>query len=138
MLSYPVKVIEDDNDTFFVVSPDFPELNTYGENKDDALQHAVDAFEEAIAGRIADREDIPSPSRGRTRVTLPTLTAAKVLLYQAMCEEGVRKVDLARRLDCHMPQVDRLLNLHHASRLDQLDAAFRALNRHMNVSVEQA
>ena len=55
-----------------------------------------------------------------------------------MCEEGVRKVDLARRLDCHMPQVDRLLNLNHASRLDQLDAAFRALNRHMNVSVEQA
>ena len=71
-------------------------------------------------------------------MTLPTLTAAKVLLYQSMCEEGVRKADLARRLDCHMPQVDRLLNLHHASRLDQLDAAFRALNRHMNVSVEQA
>ena len=71
-------------------------------------------------------------------MTLPTLTAAKVLLYQAMCEEGVRKADLARRLDCHMPQVDRLLNLNHASRLDQLDAAFRALNRHMNVSVEQA
>ena len=138
MLSYPVKVIEDDNNTYFVISPDFPELNTYGEDKDDALQHAVDAFEEAIAARIAYREVIPSPSRGRTRATLPTLTEAKVLLYQAMCEEGVRKVDLARRLDCHMPQVDRLLNLNHASRLDQLDAAFRALNRHMNVSVEQA
>ena len=59
MLSYPVKVIEDDNDTYFVVSPDFPELNTYGENKDDALQHAVDAFEEAIAGRIAKTSHLP-------------------------------------------------------------------------------
>lgn len=136
MLSYPVKLTKDDNDTLLATSPDFPELTTFGDDMDDALQHALDALEEAIAGRIANRQDIPSPSKGKMRVALPTLTAAKVLLYQAMREDGLRKSDLAKRLSWHMPQVDRLLDVQHASRLDQLDAAFTALNRRMSVTVE--
>lgn len=136
MLSYPIKLTKDGNDTLLATSPDFPELTTFGDDMDDALQHALDALEEAIAARIAGREEIPSPSKGKVRVALPTLTAAKVLLYQAMREDGVRKADLARRLNCHMPQIDRLLDVQHASRLDQLDAAFRALNRRMSVSIK--
>jgi antitoxin HicB len=37
-----------------------------------------------------------------------------------------------------MPQVDRLLDLKHASRLDQLGAAFAALNKRLSVSVQDA
>jgi antitoxin HicB len=36
----------------------------------------------------------------------------------------IGKAELARRLHCHLPQIDRLLDLNHASRLDQLEAAF--------------
>lgn len=36
---------------------------------------------------------------------------------------------MARRLNCHLPQVDRLLDLLHASRLDQFEAAFRVLGK---------
>ena len=43
--------------------------------------------------------------------------------------------ELARRLGWHMPQVDRLLDLHHASRLDQAEAALNALGRRLEVSV---
>ena len=43
-----------------------------------------------------------------------------------MREAKVNKSELARRLDWHMPQVDRVLDVHHASQLDQLDAAFGA------------
>jgi antitoxin HicB len=35
-----------------------------------------------------------------------------------MREEGIAKTDLAHRLGWHLPQVDRLLDLAHASRLD--------------------
>lgn len=62
MLIYPIKVIGDDNDTFYVLSPDFPELKSLGDNFDDALKNALGAFEEAIAARIAYREVIPAPS----------------------------------------------------------------------------
>jgi len=52
-----------------------------------------------------------------------------------MIEQGVKKTELARRLGWHLPQVDRLLDLRHASRLDQIEAAARALGRHIEVRV---
>ena len=42
---------------------------------------------------------------------------------------------LARRLGWHMPQIDRLFDLRHASRLDQIEAAARALGRQLDVRV---
>jgi antitoxin HicB len=50
-----------------------------------------------------------------------------------MTEQGVKKAELARRLGWHRPQVDRLFNLNHASRLDQIEAAARALGCHIEV-----
>ena len=137
MLSYPVKLTPDDNDTVLVTSPDCPELTSFGEDEEDALWHAVDALEEAIAARMQGREDIPEPSRGRRRVALPTQAALKVLLYQAMRRKRVRKAELARRLHWHAPQVDRLLDLRHASRLDQIDAAANALGLDLDIRVTE-
>ena len=59
-------------------------------------------------------------------------------IYEAMHAGGVRKAELARRLGIHMPQVDRLLDLRHASRLEQIDAALRALGKQLVVSVQDA
>jgi antitoxin HicB len=44
-----------------------------------------------------------------------------------MREEGIAKAELARRLGWRLPQVDQLLDLAHASRLDQIELAFQAL-----------
>jgi antitoxin HicB len=60
----------------------------------------------------------------------------KLAIYQAMRDEKVRKTELAKRLNSHMMQIDRLLNLHHESRMGQIEAALGALNRKMSVSVE--
>jgi hypothetical protein len=38
----------------------------------------------------------------------------------------IKKAELARRLGWHMPRVDRLFDLRHASRIDQIEAAARA------------
>jgi antitoxin HicB len=70
--------------------------------------------------------------------TLPALTEAKLALYTAMRAGKIGKAELARRLNCHMPQVDRLLDLRHASRLDQLEAAFRVLGKQLSVQVSEA
>ena len=136
MFAYPVKLIQDEDGSVLVTAPDFPELTTYGEDEDDALLHAIDALEEAIAARINRREEVPRPSRGKRLVVVPSQTAVKVLLYQTMREKGVRKAELARRLHWHAPQVDRLFDVRHASRLDQIDAAFGALDMRLNLGVE--
>jgi antitoxin HicB len=140
MLAYPVDLQPDSNGTLLVTFPDFPEGTTWGEDESDALLRAVDALETVLAARIDDREQIPqpSPARGRPRAALPALTAAKVLLYQAMSEAGMRKADLARRLGWHGPQVDRLLDLDHASRLDQIEAALAVLGKRLTIDLADA
>lgn len=137
MLAYPI-TLEDDDGTVLATSPDFPELTTFGDDHDEAVARAVNALEEAIAARIHDRKDIPTPSRGQTRAVLPTLTSVKVLLYQGMREQGVGKAELARRLGWHMPQVDRVLDIEHRSRLDQMDAALAAIGRRLSVTAAAA
>ena len=88
MLSYPIR-LEQDDDTVLATSPDFPELTTFGNDRDDALAHAVSALEEVIAARIHWNEDIPAPSGGGTRVILPALTAAQVKRYRNMRDQAV-------------------------------------------------
>ena len=137
-MRYPVE-LEPDDGTVLVGSPDFPEVHTFGEDEADALRHAVSAIETAIIGRMAVREPIPPPSRiGKFSIVLPTQTALKVELYRAMLAEGLRKADIARRLNWHAPQVDRLFDLRHASRLDQIEAAFKALNREIDFEILKA
>jgi antitoxin HicB len=71
-------------------------------------------------------------------VVLPALTEAKLALYTAMRAARIGKAELARRLNCHLPQVNRLLDLRHASRLDQLEAAFRALGKRLCIQICEA
>lgn len=137
MLAYPI-ALEDDDGTLLVTSPDFPELTTFGEDRDEAVARAVHALEEAIAARIHDRKDIPPPSQGETYALLPTLTSVKVMLYQGMRDQGVGKAELARRLGWHLPQVDRVLDVQHRSRLDQMDAALGAIGRRLHVTAATA
>ena len=135
MLSYSIKLELDENGTVLATSPDFPELTTFGDDRKEALARARDALEEAIAARIHARQEIPAPSRGKLRADLPSLTAVKVILYQSMREQGIGKAELARRLGWHLPQVDRVLDIQHNSRLDQMDAALAATSRCLHVDV---
>ena len=138
MLEYPVILEAQPEGGFVVTFPDIPEAITQGEDEDGALLYAVDALETALSFYVDDRKPLPVPSkpkRGQKTVRPSALECAKLGVYQAMMEQGIRKAELARRLGWHMPQVDRLFDLRHASRLDQIEAAARALGRHIEVSV---
>lgn len=140
MLRYPVKLERDTNGTILVSFPDVPEAHTFGRDREDALARAVDALVTALMLYMEDRQAIPEPSpvkRG-PHVTLAALTEAKLSLYSVMRSGRISKSELARRLNCHLPQVDRLLDLRHGSRLDQLEAAFRALGKQLSVQIEDA
>lgn len=135
----------DDNGTLLVRCSDFPEMITYGDGLDDAVRHALGAIEEAIAARISDGRDIPSPTldrgmtgKGNFLVKLPQLTAQKVMLYNLLAKVGVTRAELARQLHWHREQVDRLFRLDHASKADQMESAFRALGHEVDITVRKA
>ena len=136
-LNYPVHLETAEEGGFIVTFPDVPEAITQGEDEDEALLRAVDALETALSFYIDDRRPLPIPSTavGRPVVRPSALESAKLALYAEMTTQGVRKSELARRLGWRPPQIDRLFDLRHASRFDQIEAAARALGRRVNVTL---
>lgn len=137
MFDYPVTLDAQPEGGFVVTFADVPEAITQGEDEDEALLQAVDALETALSFYIEARRPLPMPSAadGRPTVRPSPLECAKLGVYQAMTEQGIRKAELARRLGWHLPQVDRLFDLKHASRFDQIAAAARVLGRSIDVRV---
>lgn len=136
MFDYPV-TLTPDGGAVLVTFPDVPEAITFGADEDEALLQAVAALETGLSFYVEARRALPAPSpaAGRPTVRPPALECAKLGVYRAMTEQGLKKTDLARRLGWHLPQVDRLFDLNHASRFDQIEAAARALGRQIEVRV---
>jgi antitoxin HicB len=121
-----------------VTFADVPEAITFGADEGEALLNAVDALETGLSFYVDARKQLPPVSKVKPQqktVRPSALECAKLGVYQAMMEQGIKKAELARRLSWHMPQVDRLFDLRHASKLDQIEAAATALGRHVEVSV---
>ena len=141
MQDYPVATEPDDNATVLVTFPDFPEAVTYGDDEATALSNAVGAIIAAISARMDDSQDVPLPSEplaGQPYVTLPPLVAVKAAIYLEMRRQRVSKSELARRLGQNPRQVDRLLDVTHSSRHDQLDRALAALGKRLTVRIGDA
>jgi antitoxin HicB len=137
MLDYHVILTPDDG-TVLVTFPDVPEAITFGADEGEALLQAVGALESALSVYVAERAPLPVPSkakRGQHTVRPSALEGAKLGGYQAVTEQGIKKSELARRLGWHMPQVDRLFDLRHASRLDQIEAAARVLGKQLELRI---
>ena len=138
MAAYRIDLIPDDNDTLMVTAPAFPEVVSFGEDEAAACHWGGLAIQEAIAGRIHDGLDIP-PAEGNgvgARVVhTPLLTDLKVDLYRAIRAAGVTRAELARRLGWNLNSVDRLFDTNHASRLDQIEAAMKALGYRIQAEI---
>ena len=138
-MEYVVVIEHDETGAVLVTCPDVPEFASVGDDQDEALLNAVDGLETALEIYIQDRRPWPQPSRapeaGEPTVTLHALAVTKALLHNEMLRQGVRKAELARRLHVAMPQVDRLLDVRHKSRLDGIESAFESLGRRLVVQL---
>ena len=137
MLHYPVRLTTEGG-RILVDCPDFPEAHTFGDTREDALTRASDALLTVIDAYMKDRQRLPQPSRGRVMVDVPQLAVPKIELYKAMQQKRITKAELGRRLGWHMPQVDRVLDVYHASRMDRLQQALQAVDRRLEVTVVEA
>lgn len=66
---------------------------------------------------------------------MPALETAKVLLWNEMLQQNLRKADLVRKLGVHAPQVDRLFDLRHSSKLDFVEQTAAALGRRLIIEL---
>lgn len=138
MLNYPITLTPDSNGSYLVGFPDLPEANSIGDDEDEARLNAADALAVALEIYFDERRPVPmpsKPSKGQASVSLPALESAKVLLWNEMHAQKIRKAELARRLNVHMPQIDRLFDLHHSSKFEFIEQAAKALGKTLDVSL---
>ena len=127
--------------TYTVTFPDFDWGVTQGDDLDDAMFMARDLLKIFFEDCIENRKPLPKPTktgRGYRTVSLSALEEAKVVLYAALRETGLRNTDLARRLRQPVAHVDRLLDLRRRSKMDDIETALRALGKSISIEVRNA
>ena len=138
--AYPYESLPQPEGGFTVTFPDVPEAVTQGDTEKEAAAMAEDALVTALSF-YTDRDEPlprPSPPHGRPLAYVPPLVAAKLALHDAMLAAGVSNVALARQLGTDEKTVRRLRDPLHQSRINQVDAALRALGKRMGIVIEAA
>jgi len=138
--SYPFDLHKERDGGFSVTFPDFDEAFTDGDTVGEAVAEAADCLEEALAGRIARREDIPppSPARGRPAAVPGAVLAAKAALYEALREQRLSNTAFAAAMGIQESEVRRMLDPRHASKIGRLEEALARFSKRLVVTVEEA
>lgn len=121
--------------------PDVPEMNAAGDTLGEAFAEALNGLESALSLYVEQKRKIPAasaPSDPALVLHLPALTVAKIMLWNAMLDEGVSRAELARRMGCTRQVVDRLVDFIHASKIEQVERALGLLGRRLSLVLEAA
>ncbi|EDS7006233.1 hypothetical protein A3R75_002533 [Salmonella enterica subsp. diarizonae] len=141
MFNYAVKLEHDpDTKSWIATCRDLPLFNSVGDSVDDALLESVDGAIVALSIEIDARRPIPAasqPEEGEYVIHLPVLVVMKAALHNAMIATGTRKSDLARSMGMKGPQIDRLLDICHSSKVETVELALQQLNRTVQISVNK-
>lgn len=140
-LIYGVTLTPDDELGFVARCRDIPEVLSWAETQDQALEQAADAIEVALLALVEDGAALPRPSAvaaDEVPVVVPAPLAAKLALYAAWKEAGISKSALALRMGVGENEVRRILDPRHSTKLERMDEAARALGFRMSVSLRAA
>src|ERR1700685_1170546 len=114
--AYPAIFSRDEDGRVLVSFPEFPGAHTDGANASEAMEEAIDCLGSSIAFAMADKTDVPKPSRlkrGQKLVPVRLWIVANLALYWAIRELGVSQAELARRLGVRETIVRRMLDPNH-------------------------
>jgi antitoxin HicB len=127
---------------YVVTFPDFGYGVTQGETGEEAMEMARDLLMLTISDSIRESKPLPRARHHRgskfRSVRLPALQAAKVDLYSAFLESGLKKAEFARKIGIPKTHIERLFSLRHHSRLDQIESAFAVLGKRLQVEVRSS
>ena len=136
-IAYPVELTKSRR-SVSIAFPDLPDVSTKcapGQEGDAAIALLVNGLQQCIKERCG----VPKPSRKRgcPLVEPPVLVAAKVALYQAMRENDLSNMALARELGTVEGTVRRLIDLRHRSHVDQVEVALALMGKRLVVTVRR-
>ena len=137
-MHFPAHFEEAPEGGFIVTFRDIPEAITQGDTEEEAMEMAEDALLTAMDFYFEDKRPVPNPSaplQNERLIELPPSVSAKVLLLNEMLKQKVSYSDLARLLNTRPQDVQRIADLHHATKIDTLAKAFSKLGKRLEISV---
>lgn len=113
--------------------PALPEVAVESHSQVGLRAATAAAVAQALSQRMLERRDLPAFCKAPLRdlAEPPVLLAAKLALFQTMRERGVTNVALARKLRTVEGSVRRLVDPHHRSHIDQVEAALAKLGKRL-------
>ena len=72
---------------------------------------------------------------GEYVVHLSANQVAKILLSNAMARDGVSRVELAKKAELKLPEVTRILDVRHPTKIDRIEATLRSLGHRLQLSI---
>lgn len=141
MLKFPANFEAESDGGFTVTFRDVPEAITQGDSLEEAKAMALDALVTALDFYFEDGRPVPTPSEaleGEVEIVLPPSVSAKVQLLNLFVKSKRRPVDLAKSMGLKPQEVTRILDLHHATKIDTLAEAFGAMGYQLDVKVSKA
>ena len=139
--AYPAVFKRDEDRRLLVSFPDFPRAHTDGADTNEAMEEAIDCLGSVIAFALADKTEVPKPSRlkhGQKLVPVPLWIVGKLALYWAIRDMGISQSELARRLNVRETIVRRMLDPNHSTRTEKIQAALEALGKRVVTAYDDA
>lgn len=141
MFSYPASyTVDEASGEYHIHYCDFPELNSVTYSLEDVELEAQEGIKNGVAAEMEERRLIPAPSAlqpGDIAVHVPILVRLKAELHNAMLASDTRKADMARKLSLNAAQMDRLLDVYYASKVEALEQALYLLGFEADVTVRK-
>jgi antitoxin HicB len=141
MFRYPADFLPEDEGGFCVTFPDLPPAITGGADFAESYDLAQDALAITLEDCIWSGQPLPPPSprkEGQVQVEVTALDSSKLALALEMTRAGLTKTELATRLGVDEKEARRILAVGHNTKLDTLEAAFKAIGRKLTIHVEAA
>ena len=126
---YPATVESNNEGGFIAKFRDVPEAITEAWDLEELKNNARDALISAIDFYIEDRKAFPVGSTvksGEIAIELPLNT---------MVQANVRPIDLARKMKVKPQEVTRLTDIRHATKIDTIQKALRALGKELVITL---
>ncbi|MDR2677949.1 MAG: type II toxin-antitoxin system HicB family antitoxin [Zoogloeaceae bacterium] len=138
---YPANFAWDEEGKAYCITfRDIPEAITQGDTEEEALFMAQDALTTALDFYFDGRRQVPMPSRprkGERLIALPASVWAKALLLNELLASNISNAELARRMGTRPQDVQRIVELKHATKIDTIARALSCLGKRLEIRLAE-
>jgi antitoxin HicB len=137
-IEYPAKITQDEDGKFLVEFEDLEEAFTEGGTLEEALFNANEVLSLCLEHRLAEKKDIPDPSKkmGKDIIMVVPDTGVQVALLIRKNRADKSLAELARVLETSWPSAQRLENPNNSPSLKMIDKVASVLGKRLVLSFE--